>query len=243
MNKLLLSIIVATSAAPAMAAPTQYVYTGHVTEVRNYTGTANIEAHAGLGDSFSGSFFYDPNAPFQYMIEPGRGLFAGPMGTNTVTVNDISVSGSSREVQLFDSYPNYPDNVFLAAVDNAPSKLPAGLQGYTTVIRLNFLVPILDMTLPSTLSLTEQPNPWFSITAYSTDGQAPGYFFWGVHGAIDTLTAVPELGTSQYLLAAIPLLALVALRQRRTAYRRDDDQRATALSPWARTPACVPTSG
>ncbi|WP_457446522.1 hypothetical protein [Roseateles sp. P5_E4] len=217
MNKFLLSAVVSASAPAAMATQTQYAYTGHVTEVRNYTGTATIKAHASLGDSFSGSFYYDPDAPFQYLIQPGRALFAGPMGANTVTVNDISVSGSSWEVQLFDSYPNYPDNVFLAAVDNDATKLPAGLQGYTTVIRLNFLAPILDMTLPRTLSLTEQPNPWFSITAYSTDGQAPGYFFWGVHGAIDTLTAVPEPGTGQYLLAAIPLLTLITRRQRRTS--------------------------
>lgn len=197
----------------ATALPIQYVYTGHVTEVRNYTGTADIGAQASLGDTFAGSFYYDADAPFGRFIEPQRGLFDGPAAPNTVKINDIVVTGSSREVQLFDGYPNYPDNVFLAAVDNDTNKLPVGLQGYTTVIRLNFLAPITDMTLPRSLSLTEQPNPWFSITAYSTDGQAPGYFFWGVHGVLDTLSPVPEVSSSYALLIGLPLL-VAAIRRR-----------------------------
>lgn len=210
--------VVASSAA--MAVPTEYVYTGHVTEVRNYTGTSAIGAHASLGDVFTGSFFYDPDAPFQYLIEPGRALFGGPMAPNTVKVNDIIVTGSSWEVQLFDNYPNYPDNVFLAAVDNDTAKLPIGLQGYTTVIRLNFLAPISGMTLPRSLSLEEQPKPWFSITGYSTEGQAPGYFFWGVHGVLDSLSPVPEPKTVNTLLVALPLLLAMARRRKLDARPR-----------------------
>jgi hypothetical protein len=56
-------------------------------------------------------------------------------------------------------------------------------------IRLNFLQPVSNMTLPGRLSLADS---WFSITGHSTDGVAPGNFSWAVLGVLDALAPIPE---------------------------------------------------
>jgi len=192
----------------AQAEPVRYVYSGVVTEVRDYLGTTQIGDYASLGDRFHGSFYYDADAHFAFFIEPNRAFFGGPQEPNTVTLNALTVSGSSGEVQLFDNYPNYPDNVFLASTDHTLSDLPASLARDVVVTRLNFLGSIENMQLPRTLSLAEFPFPWFSITGYSSVAPGPGNFAWGVHGYLDRLDAVtstvPEPSS-----AALALLALV----------------------------------
>ena len=211
-------IALTACAGQSLAAPVRYDYSGVVTELRDYVGTTHIADYASPGQRFSGSFYYDADAPFQFFIEPGRALFAGPPDPSTVTVGGLTVGGSSAEVQLFDEYPGYPENVFLASVDNDLSDMSASLQGHTAVIRLNFVGAISALTLPQTLNLTDFPYPWFSVTVYSADGQAPGYFAWGVHGYVDTVVAltVPEPGS-----LALGLLGLVGLvtrvRRKRSA--------------------------
>ena len=207
-------------AAYAIAMPIKYAYSGVVTEVRDYTGRSEVGSYASTGDRFSGSFFYDAGAQFAYLIEPNRGFFVGPADGHTVSVNGITVTGSSGEVQLFDEYAGYPDNLFLASTQRAQDSLPTPLRGYVSVIRLNFLQEIENMTLPSSLSLDASPYPWFSVTGYSADAPGPGNFSWGVHGYVDSLSvsSVPEPNTG--LLVVLAVITAVAVGSHGRSARR-----------------------
>jgi len=176
-------------AGAASATPTLYSYSGQITDIRDFNGSG-VQNIISYGTTFSGTLFYDPAAPFAYMIEPDRALFQGPLGPSTATAGAIHVTGNSAEVQLFDNY-NGMDMVFLPSLDYDISDLPLGLEGYVGVIRVQLYGPVNNMTLPETLD-TGLFYGTFGITGYSTSAEPPSYFSWHVGGTIDSLTRVQE---------------------------------------------------
>ena len=166
-------VFLLTICQSSLAVPTQYIYSGYVSSVADFTGVSGVGSFISYGMRFQGRFSYDADAPFGYYIEPNRLLFYGPGEPNSVSIGDVTVGGTSGEVQLFDNYPGYPDNVFLASSDYEQSGVPVGLRGYVAVIRLNFFGPINNQSLPLTLEGIGQP---FSVTGYSSTAPGPGYF-------------------------------------------------------------------
>jgi hypothetical protein len=185
-----LLVLVLLAAPTANATSVQYSYSGRISEVNdsNATGIGTIVE---VGTAFSGSFFYDPDAAFDYELEPGRWLFAGPPDPSRVVAGPVAVSGTSTEVQLYDGHATYGDLLFLPSMDRNLSDLPQALQAYVAIIRIQLYGPIEDMTLPRTLSLVDFPSNVFSITAYAF-GAAP---VWEVRGSLTSLAPVPEPGT------------------------------------------------
>lgn len=218
MKKLAFFLAAIAISSPILATPVQYIYSGQITDIRDYNGTG-IDSIIKNGDKFQGSFYYDPEAPLQYLIEPGRGLFAGPSNLSSASTGPVTVSESSGEVQLFDNY-NGTDMLFLPVVDNDLTNLPGSLDGYAGVIRVQLYGDIQSMTLPKTLDLGKFGGQ-FSITGYSSTGAAPSYFSWHVGGSLQSLTAVPEPASPALLLAGVLSMGAIRLTSKSKKFPSD----------------------
>ena len=195
MNRLILTAGLALIGTSVSAAPVKYNFTGYIDDIRDISGNTNITSKVVMGQSFSGSLYYDAESSFSYIIEPNRFLFTGPADPFEATLSGKTFEGTSSQVQLFDNYSGY-DQLFISTTDYS---VPAPFSENTNyaVLRFQFremtATTIKNGKLPTTISLADYQWLHFGFTGYT----CPSCFTFHVAGKINNLqlASVPDNST------------------------------------------------
>jgi hypothetical protein len=195
----LLAVLAFCSTGLASAGNIQYEFSGSIDRVEVFDPSTTPDF--GLGDSFSGIFSYDDDAPLNYIIEPDtRALYnTGTIAATVGTTSYASVSGP--QLQIFDNWTFVSsttsiDDFFLSvfqydAVGDGFYLLQLNMRDYTTTVLNSLDIPTTDQVEQLAV------NGRFILRRFSD----PASEEWWGDGDFNGVSAVP-------IPATIPLFAI-----------------------------------